>query len=93
MALIKPISDLRNKSHELSALAHEADEPIFITKNGEGNMVVMSIAHYRKMTQKMDLLQKLYSAEVQRAEGDEGRPMREVFRELREKLNDGKQES
>jgi len=93
MALIRPISDLRNKSHELSALASEADEPIFITKNGEGSMVVMSIAHYRRMTQKMDLLQKLYSAEVQRAEGDGGRPMREVFREIREKLGEGKHES
>ena len=45
MPIIKPISDLRNKSKRMSKLAHESKEPIFITKNGEGDMVLMSIAH------------------------------------------------
>jgi len=44
MPVIKPISDLRNKANEISDLAHKLNEPIFITKNGEGDMVVMSIA-------------------------------------------------
>ncbi|MFO0507705.1 MAG: type II toxin-antitoxin system Phd/YefM family antitoxin [bacterium] len=43
MAIIKPISDLRNKSNEISELAHSTQEPIYITKNGEGDLVVMSI--------------------------------------------------
>jgi len=44
MPLIKPISDLRNKANEISELARKSNEPIFITRNGEGDMVVMSMA-------------------------------------------------
>jgi prevent-host-death family protein len=46
MPIIKSISDLRNKSNEISDLAHNSNEPIFITRNGEGDMVVMSMAKY-----------------------------------------------
>ena len=49
MPIIKPISDLRNKSNEISKLANDSDEPIYITKNGEGDIVVMSMNHYSKM--------------------------------------------
>jgi len=42
----KPISDLRNKSNEISQLTKVSDAPVFITKNGEGDMVVMSIRYY-----------------------------------------------
>lgn len=87
MPLIRPISDLRNKSHEISAQALEADEPIFITKNGEGNMVVMSIAYYRRLQKKLDLLQKLSIAEMQRGAGDTGRPVAQIITELRERLH------
>lgn len=38
MPIIKPISDLRNKTNQLSELVHKSHEPVFITKNGEGDM-------------------------------------------------------
>jgi len=88
MALIKPISDLRNKSQEISTLAHSVDEPIFITKNGEGDLVVMSISHYRKLQHKLDLLQKLSVAEALRHRGDEGKLAKDIIKELRESLHD-----
>ncbi|MFZ1729075.1 MAG: type II toxin-antitoxin system prevent-host-death family antitoxin [Bacteroidota bacterium] len=88
MALIKPISDLRNKSHELSALARDSDEPIFITKNGEGDMVIMSIAYYRKLQYRLELLGRLSVAEAQRNSGDSGRPSKHILQELREKLHE-----
>lgn len=75
MPLIKPISDLRNKANEVSELARKSDEPIFITKNGEGNMVVMSMAHYSKLQLKLDLFSKLAVAQAQRASGDKGRTL------------------
>jgi len=53
MPIIKPISDLRNKSNEISELAHSSNEPIFITKNGEGDLVVKSMAYYSKMQLKL----------------------------------------
>ncbi len=87
MPIIKPISDLRNKSNEISELAHNSDEPIFITKNGEGDLVVMSMAHYSKIQLKLDLLSKLSVAQKQRAEGDQGKTLKQVMANIRETIN------
>lgn len=86
MPIIKPISDLRNKASEISQLAHAADEPIFITKNGEGDMVVMSLTHYAKMQKKLDLLNRLSIAQAHRAAGDTGKPLAQVVRDIRMRL-------
>ena len=48
MPTIRPISDLRNKAREISKLCHESGDPVFITKNGEGDLVVMSLAAYER---------------------------------------------
>ncbi len=86
MPVIKPISDLRNKANEISHLAHSADEPIFITKNGEGDLVVMSMMHYAKLQKKLELLNHLSAAQVQHAAGDLGRPLAHVVRDIRKRL-------
>lgn len=86
MPVIKPISDLRNKASEISRLAHAADEPIFITRNGEGDMVVMSLAHYSNIQRKLELLNTLSAAQAQHAAGDNGRPLSQVVREIRTRL-------
>jgi len=44
MPLIRPISDLRNRAMEISELCHKEGQPVFITRNGKGDMVVMSLA-------------------------------------------------
>jgi len=72
MPIIKPISDLRNKANSLSELVHKSNEPVFITKNGEGDMVLMSLAHYGKMERRLELYEKLAVAEAQVAAGDRG---------------------
>ena len=87
MPIIKPISDLRNKSNEISKLAHASNEPIFITKNGEGDLVVMSISHYSKMQLKLELLSKLSVAQNQRINGDKGRTLKQVMKNIRENIN------
>ncbi|MBI1939824.1 MAG: type II toxin-antitoxin system prevent-host-death family antitoxin [Ignavibacteriales bacterium] len=89
MPIIKPISDLRNKSNEISELAHNANEPIFITKNGEGDLVVMSMSHYSNMQLKLDLLSKLSIAQNQRAEGDKGKTLKQVMANIRNSINAG----
>ena len=55
MPQIRPITDLRN-TNEISDACHALDEPIFITKNGYGDLVVMSIETYEQIaeTHKMD---------------------------------------
>lgn len=90
MPIIKPISDLRNKSNEISDLAHNSNEPIFITKNGVGDLVVMSISHYSKMQLKLDLFSKLSVAQNQKADGDKGRTLNQVMANIRTTINANK---
>jgi prevent-host-death family protein len=87
MPIIKPISDLRNKSNEISKLAHSSNEPIFITKNGEGDLVVMSMSHYSKIELKLELLSKLSVAQNQRINSDKGRTLKQVMTKIRENIN------
>ncbi len=87
MPIIKPISDLRNKSSELSKLAHSLDEPIFITKNGEGDLVVMSMSHYSKLELKIDLLGKLAVAQNQKLAGDKGKTLKQVMSNIRDSIS------
>ena len=86
MPIIKPISDLRNKSLEISKLAHKSNEPIFITRKGEGDLVVMSMENYDKLRFKLDLYQKLAESEASYAAGDRGRPTADVMKDIRKKL-------
>jgi prevent-host-death family protein len=88
MPLIKPISDLRNKANQISELAHKSGEPIFITRNGEGDMVVMSMAQYSKLQLKIDLFSKLAVAQAQRASGDKGRTLSQVMKDLRKRIRE-----
>ncbi len=88
MPVIKPISDLRNKANKISELVHGSDEPVFITKNGEGDMVVMSIAHYSSMQRKLEIYGKLAVAQGQKTAGDAGRPLDQVMHDVKKKLRD-----
>jgi prevent-host-death family protein len=88
MPIIKPISDLRNKSNEISDLAHNSNEPIFITRNGEGDLVVMSMAKYSQLQLQVDLTSKLATAQASHAAGDQGRDLAEVVRDLRARIRE-----
>ena len=70
MPLIRPVSDLRNNFHEISEICHSQGLPVFLTKNGRGDMVVMSIEEYEKREAILELYRKLAVAEKQLAEGD-----------------------
>ena len=84
MPQIRPIKDLRNTT-EISELCHSLKEPIFITKNGYGDMVVMSMETYEKSIAKLKLYQKLAEAEAQIKDGAELLDGEEVFKKLRGK--------
>lgn len=68
MPQIIPIKDLKNTS-EISQLCHRSKEPIFVTKNGYGDMVIMSIQMYEEKMQMLDVYGKLAAAEKQVEEG------------------------
>ena len=90
MPIIKPISDLRNKFNRISEIVHKDQEPVFITKNGEGDMVILSIESYDLMQKKMDLFSKLSVSQAQRAAGDRGRPIVQVVKDIRKRTRDVK---
>lgn len=62
MPRIIPIKDLKNTS-EISEKCHSTDEPMFITKNGYGDMVIMSIEAYEKMAYMNDIYGKIKQGE------------------------------
>ena len=58
MATIRPSSDLRNKYNEISEFCNKYDEPVFITKNGTGDLVVLSNEAYERLIGKYELKRK-----------------------------------
>jgi prevent-host-death family protein len=87
MPLIRPISDLRNRAMEISELCHSENQPVFITRNGKGDMVVMSQAHYERIQSLLELYQKLGEAEALDASGQRGITHVKLMAKLREKIS------
>jgi len=67
--IIKPSTALRNEYAEISRLAKESGEPIYLTKNGEGDLVVMAIATFEKQKRLLELKAKILEDEEQRLNG------------------------
>lgn len=63
MNMIRPVSDLRNNFADISKTVHETAQPVFLTKNGYGDMVVMSMEAFEKMQFESDVYFKLAEAE------------------------------
>jgi prevent-host-death family protein len=88
LTIIKPISDLRNKFNEISEICHKEGEPIYLTKNGKGDLVVMSISAYEKREAILELYQKLSIAEQQSREGSQTIEHKEMIKRLKSRLNE-----
>ena len=84
MPLIMPIKDLRNTT-EISNIAHKEQEPIFITKNGYGDLVVMSIEAYEEMFETARTDAAIAQAEKEFASSGELLDAREALSSLRRK--------
>jgi len=59
MPVIRPSSDLRNNYNEISKICHQTKSPVYITKNGTGDLAVMSIELYELLTDKYKLYSEL----------------------------------
>ena len=86
MPIIRPISELRNRAMEISKICHKENQPVFITRNGKGDMVVMSQAHYEQIQSLLELYQKLGEAEILHASGESGITHEKMMRKLKNKL-------
>jgi len=84
MPQIRPITDLRNTT-EISELCHAKNEPLFITKNGYGDLVVMSIEAYEEMLESSQIDAAINEAERELAAGGELLEARDALSSLRRK--------
>jgi len=88
MPHIRPVSDLRNNFADISRIIHETQEPVFLTKNGYGDMVVMSMEAYERKLFESEIYFKLKEAELEAKSTDKRYSHKEVFNELRSRLTD-----
>ena len=86
--LIKASAALRNDYAAISALAKETKEPIYITKNGEGDLVLMSIDAFEKREQMLQLRAKVLQAEQERIDGEPTISVSEAKKRLRERASE-----
>ena len=80
---IRPVSDLRNKFSDISRSVHETNTPVFLTKNGRGDMVVMSLEAYEQNLFESEVYLKLKEAEYQAVSVKKRYTHDEVITELR----------
>jgi len=85
MPRIRPVSDLRNNFADISRMVHETSEPVFLTKNGHGDMVVMSIEAYERKQFESEIFFKLKEAQLEAESTDVRYSHEEVFSDLRSK--------
>ena len=84
---IRPSSDLRNNYNEISKFCHENSEPVYITKNGKGDLAVVSIETFGKLVGKYEL-KKLLSKGLEDINNKRTVPINEALNEIRKGLGE-----
>lgn len=88
MPSIKSSTELRNNYNEISKFCHDHEEPIFITKNGQGDLAVMSIEAYELLSGKLELYHALDEGRAAVKAG-KTRPLSDVMQDLRQEITNG----
>ncbi len=86
--IIKASAALRNDYASISNIAKETKEPIYITKNGEGDLVLMSIEAFEKREQMLKLRAKVLQAEQERIDKAATLSISQARERLKERVND-----
>ena len=84
--MIRPVSDLRNNFAEISKTVHETAQPVFLTKNGYGDMVVLSMEAFQNMQFESEVYFKLLEAEREAEHTDKRYSSKEVLKSLKEAI-------
>ncbi len=85
MPTIRPSADLRNSYNEISDFCHSFSEPVFITKNGKGDLAVMSIEAYERLQGKLELY-SLIEQGMEDVRSGNVRPLSEALSDIRKGL-------
>lgn len=88
MKMIRPVSDLRNNFADISKTVHETSEPVFLTKNGYGDMVVMSMEAYENLHFQSEVYFKLQEAEREAELSDKRYSSKDVLQALKDVIKD-----
>ena len=88
MPTIRPSSDLRNNYNEISEFCNTYNEPVFITKNGTGDLVVLSNAEYERLSGKQELYRMLDEG-IDDVRNGKHRPAADVFADMERKYGFG----
>ncbi len=86
--IIKASATLRNNYSAIAELAKKTNEPIYITKNGDGDIVLMSIEAFEKREQMLKLREKVIQAEQERLDGKPVLCISEARKKLRERVSE-----
>ncbi len=86
--IIKPSTSLRNEYDEISNYCKEKKQPVFLTTNGEGDLVVMSIDTYSYREEMLDIREKLLEAEAQRLAGAKAYTVDDVSERIKGIINE-----
>ena len=86
--IIKSYTELRNKYNAIARLAHERQEPVYITRNGEMDIVIMSVEAFEYREAMIDLREKLFLAEQQRLSGESTISLDSAYKKLKDKINE-----
>ncbi|MEG1825279.1 MAG: type II toxin-antitoxin system Phd/YefM family antitoxin, partial [Cloacibacillus sp.] len=85
---IRPVSDLRNNFADISRTVHETSQPVFLTKNGYGDMVVLSVESFENLQFESEVYFKLLEAEMEEALTDKRYSIDEAFLAMEDAIND-----
>lgn len=86
MSQIRPVSDLRNSFADISRTVHETREPVILTKNGYGDLVVMAYEEYQAIQYEMGVMRELRAAELESETTTERYEHDDVMADIRAKL-------
>ncbi len=86
MSQIRPVSDLRNNFADISRTVHETGNPVILTKNGYGDMVVMSYEEYERIQYEMGVTRELRAAEMESESTATRYAHEDVMAEIRAKV-------
>lgn len=86
MPTIRSSADLRNSYNEISSICHEYGEPVFITKNGKGDLAVMSIESYEQLLGRFELYSMLQKG-MDDVQSGNTRPFSDALADIRARRN------